>query len=149
MGPVGHVIVSAPLSAVVWASTHDPIAAGTAFTVGVCIDVDHVIDYVRARGLKIDIHAIRTGAYFRETGQAIVLLHSYELVAIASVLAWRWYSPAVGSALLLGAMAHLVSDLAFYRFRPSCYSLSYRLATQFSLGSFRALHRREKGGAAI
>jgi len=146
MGPIGHALISAPIAAAVWAATGDPAAGAAAFIAGTCIDADHLVDYVSVEGFHFDLDAIRSGRYFKESGRALVLLHSYEVIVAASLIALRWSGP-VAAAILLGAAAHLVTDLLFYRFRPACYSLLYRLKTRFALASFRA-SAGVQGGAA-
>lgn len=138
MGPIGHTIITLPIAASVYVASHDAVAAGATFVAGVCIDVDHGLDYFLARGFKVDLAAIREGAYFREAGRAIVFLHSYELILIAALSALLLGSPVLGLGVALGALVHLATDAAFYKFTPLCYSLAYRAARGFSLDAFRA-----------
>lgn len=147
MGPLGHAAVSLPLSLAVWAFTGDSAAGVATFFAGTLIDVDHVVDYVATRGLKVDLAQLRTGEYFREAGRAFVVLHSYELVVLAALALGFFVRPALGLGLAVGAIAHLVCDVVFYRFTPLCYSLMYRFRTQFALGSFRHVRLGAEGGA--
>ena len=147
MGPIAHAAISAPLSVAVWAVTGDIAAGAATFIAGTLIDADHLVDYIAARGLRFDLRSIRTGSYFKETGRALVPLHSYEVVILVTLLAALGFGQALALGIAVGAGVHLACDLAFYRFSPLCYSLAYRLGTSFSLRSFRPISRGAEGGA--
>jgi hypothetical protein len=137
MGPVGHALISAPIAGALWFLSGNPDAAAATFLAGTLVDVDHLVDYVLARGWTIDLATIKSGSYFRESGRALVLLHSYEIILLLAALAAARLGWAIGIGIGLGAGVHLIADAAFYRFTPLCYSLFYRLGTGFELVSFR------------
>jgi membrane-bound metal-dependent hydrolase YbcI (DUF457 family) len=147
MGPLAHFGISLPLAAGVSACTGDPVAGVAALLAGTLIDVDHALDYVMTRGLRIDASALRTGEYFRESGRALVLLHSYELIVGVAIIVAILVRPSVGLGIALGAFVHLVCDVVFYRFTPLCYSFAYRFRAGFALESFRYVPLGAEGGA--
>lgn len=147
MGPIAHAVISAPLGVAVWVTTGDVAAGAVTFVAGTLIDADHLVDYISARGLRLDLESIRTGSYFKETGRALVPLHSYEVVILVTLLSALWFGHALAFGIAVGAMVHLACDVAFYRFSPLCYSLAYRVGTSFSLKSFRPISHGAQGGA--
>lgn len=140
MSPGGHLLTTAAACAAAavatgsWALTAG-IAAG-----GFLIDVDHAFDYVvfdRQRDL-------RPGTFLRyyvegRVRRVVLLLHSWELMALLAALAWMAPSPwLVG--YLLGACMHLALDMIFNgevvpRSIVAFYSLAYRAAHRFDAGT--------------
>jgi hypothetical protein len=149
MGPLGHALVSAPLAGAVWSVTGSADAAAATFLSGTLIDVDHLVDYVLAHGWKVDLASVKSGSYFRDAGRAFVLLHSYELVLGMAAVAGARFGWPIGFGIGLGALAHLIIDVVFYRFTPLCYSLIYRLGTGFELASFRHRYVSVQGGTKV
>lgn len=137
MGPVAHALISAVAAGGVFAATRDPIAAGATFISGTLIDVDHLFDYVRTEGWRMRLTSLRNGDYFAKSGQAFVLLHSYELVLLFCGLSAIIWGATVAVGIAVGAVTHLACDVVFYRFSPVCYSLIHRIRHQFSLTAFR------------
>ncbi|HYB46008.1 MAG TPA: hypothetical protein VED20_01440 [Streptosporangiaceae bacterium] len=113
MSPGGHLVTTAAACAAVYAGTGSAeLIAGLAAG-GFLIDVDHVLDYVlfeRQRDL-------RPGAFLRYyvSGRArrvVLLLHSYELLALLTALAW--YSGAEWLwGWVFGTLLHLPLDIVF------------------------------------
>ncbi len=136
VSPGGHLVTTAVVCAAsqtvtgAWPLTA-AIAAG-----GFAIDVDHMVDYVifeRAR-------ALTPGAFLRHyvegrARRAVLLLHSYELLALLGLMAW-WTQAVVLLGYLVGALMHLALDLVFNgRLTPhsitAFYSFAYRAAHRF------------------
>jgi len=136
MSPGGHLITTAAVCAVTQTLTGDvSLTAGVAAG-GFLIDVDHVIDYV----LFEDQRTLTPGAFLRHyvegrARRAVLLLHSYELVALLAWLAWCTPSTLI-VGYLGGTAMHLVLDLLWNgRLTPrsivAFYSLAYRAAHRF------------------
>lgn len=140
MSPGGHLITTVAACATAAAATQSwPLTAGIAAG-GFLIDVDHAVDYVvfdRQRDL-------RPGAFLRyylegRVRRVVLALHSWELMALLTALAWLAPSPwLVG--YLLGASMHLALDLAFNgeivpRSIVAFYSFAYRAAHRFDAGT--------------
>ena len=113
------------------ASLTAAVAAG-----GFFIDLDHIVDYVlfdKQRDLRpgVFLHYCLEG----RTRYAVLVLHSYELLAVLAALAW-WLDAPVLSAYLVGALMHFALDILFNgRITPysiaAFYSFGYRIALRF------------------
>jgi hypothetical protein len=136
MSPGGHLLTTAAACAVTAAATgSETFTAGIALG-GFLIDLDHAFDYVvfeRQRDL-------RPGAFLRHyvggrLRRAVLVLHSYELFALLTALAW-WSDALLLWGYLLGGLMHLALDLVFNgestpRSIGAFYSFGYRLAHRF------------------
>ena len=113
MSPGGHLVTTAAACAAVYAGTGSvELVAGLAAG-GVLIDVDHVVDYVlfeRQRDL-------RPAAFLRyylggRVERVVLVLHSYELLALLAALAWftpvEWHW-----GWVFGMLLHLPLDIIF------------------------------------
>jgi hypothetical protein len=113
VSPGGHLVTTAAACAAVYAGTGSTeLVAGLAAG-GFLIDVDHVVDYVlfeRQRDL-------RPAAFLRYylSGRAervVLMLHSYELLALLAILAWftriDWLW-----GWVFGMLLHLPLDVIF------------------------------------
>lgn len=137
MGPLRHAALAAGSAVAFLIATRDFTASMLVLASGTLIDADHIVDYVASEGFRLDSGALRSGAYFRKRGRALVLLHSYEIIAVAVGLVWSQRGPVKALGLLAGALPHLAADILTYRFDPACYSLAYRAAHGFRLSAFR------------
>jgi hypothetical protein len=137
MGPVAHTAVAALTAAAFVAAHAPPEGAVAAFCAGTLIDADHLVDYLLVEGPRFDLTSLRTGAYFRKAGRALVLLHSYELVIAGAFAAAVCGYPWMSAGIMAGAATHLVCDVCYYRFDPRCYSLVYRMLRGFALDAFK------------
>ena len=118
-----------------YATASVPITAAVAAG-GFFIDVDHAVDYVlfdRQRDLRprvfLDYYLAGRMRY------TVLMLHSYELIAILLALAWWTASPLL-AGYLIGALMHLALDIVFNgRITPysivAFYSFGYRFAYRF------------------
>ena len=135
MSPGGHLATTAAACAVTAAMTHSwPLTAGVAVG-GFLIDVDHAIDYVLFEGQR-DLRPAAFLRYYLEgrVGRAVLVLHSYELLALAGALAgWTACAPLWG--YLIGALLHLSLDIAF-----NGELLPNNVLAFYSFG-YRAVHR--------
>lgn len=137
MGPLAHIAVAGGAAAAVYVVGGGTAGAAAALLTGTLIDADHIVDYVLAEGCRLRIESLRSGAYFRKAGRALVLLHSYELVILASIACAALGRVDIGLGIAFGALTHLGSDVAYYRFTPLAYSTVYRYRHGFRLESFK------------
>lgn len=137
MGPGAHGAMSLGLGSLIWSTTGSFSAGAICCLAGTAIDADHLLDYVLSEGPSFRPEAIASGSYFRRSGRAIVFLHSYELVLLGAAALCLKGRRSYAAALLVGALAHIASDAAFYGFTPLCYSLVYRIRNRFSVASFK------------
>lgn len=136
MSPGGHLLTTVAAGATVAAATESwALTAGVAAG-GFLIDVDHAVDYVlfdRQRDL-------RPGVFLRyyvegRVRRVVLVLHSWELMALLALLAWLAPVPwLVG--YLLGASMHLALDVIFNgemvpRSILAFYSFAYRATHRF------------------
>jgi hypothetical protein len=142
MGPGAHAAVAALTGAAVWATGGGIEGASAAFLVGLFIDADHLLDYGLAEGATIKLDVMASGSYFRKRGKALVVFHSYELIALVVWAVARLGHSACAWGIAAGAVTHLASDVAYYRFTPLCYSLLYRMSQGFRLEAFKASNSR-------
>jgi hypothetical protein len=136
MSPGGHLLTTAAACAIAgYATGSAPITTAVAAG-GFLIDVDHAVDYVlveRQRDLRVGVFLD-----YYTTGRvryAVLVLHSYELFALLSVIAW-WRDAPLLSGYLIGGLMHLMLDILFNgRVTPysiaAFYSFAYRLAHRF------------------
>jgi len=138
MMPGGHLATSVALGGVAYAVTGSIELAVGCFTGGFLIDVDHYLDYI-----VFEKQWVRPGPasflryYFRNELKWVVLpLHSFELMAVLTIIA-LWYPQPLLVGYLVGAAMHLVFDIAVngdysIRNRYSFYFLAYRAKHGFS-----------------
>ena len=136
MSPGGHLVTTAIACGAAAAVTGDAVLTAAVAVGGFLIDVDHAVDYVlfdRQRDL-------RPGTFLRyylegRMRRVVLVLHSYELFALAAVAAW-WTDAAWLWGYLIGGVLHLTLDLIFNgelmpRSIVPFYSFLYRLAHRF------------------
>lgn len=113
MSPGGHLVTTAAACAAVYAGTGSvELVAGLAAG-GFLIDVDHVVDYVlfeRQRDL-------RPAAFLRyyvggQVERTVLVLHSYELLALLAALAWVTQNDWLWG-WVFGMLLHLPLDIIF------------------------------------
>ena len=136
MSPGGHLVTTVVACAGAAALTGSWTATAAVAAGGFFIDLDHAIDYVlfeRNRALTPD-------AFLRHYVEgrvrwAVLMFHSYELMALLALLTW-WTGSVWLAAYVWGASLHLALDLAFNgELTPNSivafYSFTYRLAHRF------------------
>ncbi len=142
-----HTGISAVAAGLLWWLA-GPIAALTCMIAGVLIDLDHLFDYVMNYGMR----RFQIGHFFHAfkleiLKKVFVLLHAWELVALAWLAAWyfKWQPALLGAAIGLGL--HLLLDQIFNAHNPAAYILSYRIWHRFNGRAFygtQELKRRHK-----
>lgn len=147
MSPGGHLVTTVAACAVAGYATGSLPLAAAVGAGGFLIDLDHVVDYVtfdRQRDL-------RPGAFLRyyvegHIRHVVLVLHSYELLAVLAALAW-WTQSSLLSGYLIGALMHLALDIVFNgRITPysiaAFYSFSYRLFHRFDAAALLGIVER-------
>lgn len=137
VSPGGHLVTTLAACGAAAALTESwPAVAGVAAG-GFLIDVDHAVDYVVFDGQR----DLRPGAFLRhyvdgDVQRVVLLLHSYELLAILAVAGW-WTGWVALWGYLAGAVMHLALDMIFNGgLLPGnvvgFYSFAYRARRGFS-----------------
>ncbi|MGH7384510.1 MAG: hypothetical protein ACREKG_04955 [Candidatus Rokuibacteriota bacterium] len=113
MSPGGHLVTTAVACAGVYAGTESVALTAGLAAGGFLIDVDHAIDYVLVEGQR----DLRPGSFLRyylggKAQRAVLVLHSYELLALLTILAWltgvEWLW-----GWVFGMLLHLPLDIIF------------------------------------
>jgi hypothetical protein len=145
MSPGGHAATTVVASAATVALSGSLSLATAVALGGFFIDIDHAIDYVlfnRQRDLR---PAAFLRYYLEGRPERVVLaLHSWELFALLTAIAWWTGWPALWG-YLGGAALHLLLDIAFNgKWIPkniiAFYSFAYRAAYGFK-GAALHVHR--------
>jgi len=136
MSPGGHLVTTAVACAGAAALTGSWTATAAVAAGGFLMDLDHAVDYVLLeRNRRLTPDAFLRHYIEGRTRWAVLVLHSYELVALLGVIAW-WTGSLSVWAYLWGATLHLALDLRFNgevtpRSIVAFYSFTYRLAHGF------------------
>ena len=136
MSPGGHAATTVVASAATaFLSGSLPLATAVALG-GFFIDVDHAVDYVLFNRQR-DLRPVAFLRYYLE-GRAeriVMVLHSWEVFALLTTIAWWTGSPLLWG-YLGGAAMHLLLDIAFngellQTNIVAFYSFAYRAAHGF------------------
>ncbi len=96
------------------------------------VDVDHYVDYVRDRGLNINLKRFFQYSHRIEYDRLFILFHGYEyLVPLALLLVLSDYHLLV-AAVIIGFAQHLLFDQFTNPVKPLAYFITYRLKNRFS-----------------
>ena len=109
-----------------WARSRDRRAFFLSLLFGVLIDVDHVLDYWYANGIRFDVRTFMQGQYEKRSKRVFVLLHAFEYIPLLYAF-WRAYknrdlAVAVASAFAL----HVLADQLLNGVKPWGYFVTYR-----------------------
>lgn len=141
MSPGGHLVTTAVACAGAYAATDSVALTAGLAAGGFLIDVDHAVDYVLFEGQR----DLRPASFLRyylggRVRRAVLVLHSYELLALLAVVAWltgvQWLW-----GWVLGMLLHLPLDIVFNgKFASgglvSFYSFVVRARAGFRLDRF-------------
>jgi hypothetical protein len=137
VSPGGHLVTTAVACAAVHASTGSVALTAGVAAGGFLIDLDHVFDYVifeRQRNLRPSNFL---QYYIAGKSQlAVLLLHSYEVLAAMALAAWWTNLEALWGYVVGAAALHLPLDIVFNgkvagRNMLPFYSLTYRARAGF------------------
>jgi hypothetical protein len=135
MTPGGHLVTTALAGGAIYASTGSADLLPGLVAGGFLIDVDHAVDYVCFEGQR----DLRPGSFLRyylagRMRRVVLALHSYELLALAALLAW-WTASPVLWGWTLGVALHLPLDVVFNgRYQPRGMAAFYSLAHRWRHG---------------
>ena len=100
--------------------------------VGILLDLDHLIDYVRDNGLNLNVRYFFQYVNEGKYEQLYVLFHAYEyLLPLYLLIIISNYNPLVAAAAI-GFTQHLLFDQITNPVKPLAYFLTYRLKHSFS-----------------
>ena len=137
MSPGGHLVTTAIACTVVQASTGSAALIAGVAAGGFLIDLDHVLDYLVFERQR-DLSPARFLRYYLggRSRTVVLLLHSYEVLALLALAAWAWNLAWLWGYVLGAAALHLPLDIVFNgkvagRNMVSFYSLVYRWRAGF------------------
>lgn len=145
MRTVGHIITSAGISLASYYKYRSRQAAVACFLAGWLIDLDHIVDYVRAHGWKLNWHRFNEACHEKYSGKLYLPLHSYELLALFFLLFRGPQRQPYRVGITLSILTHLLLDQRCNPSRkPLTYFLAHRIRKRFDAaqilgGAFTAI----------
>lgn len=110
MRTLGHVITSAGIGLATYHRYKHPGAAIASFLAGFLIDLDHVVDYVKAHGWQVNWSKVNEAKHEHYSGKLYLLLHSYELIALFFLLFRHPEKHPYRVGVTVSLLAHLLLD---------------------------------------
>lgn len=133
MRTVGHIITSAGVAGASYLRYRSKPAAIATFLAGTLIDLDHLVDYVRAHGWKPNWSRFSEASHEKYSGKLYVPLHSYELLALFFLFFRGEKRQPYRVGITASVLTHLLLDQRCNPGRrPSTYFLSQRMRKKFN-----------------
>lgn len=134
MRTLGHIITSAGVGLATYHRYRHPGAAVASFLVGWLIDLDHVVDYVKAHGWKPNWELFNEAKHEHYSGKLYLLLHSYELIALFFLLFRHPERHPYRVGITLSLLTHLLLDQKCNPSRRAgTYFLTHRIRKRFDV----------------
>lgn len=142
MHPAGHLLTASGLGLGLYAASGSPELGAGAFAGGFLIDADHYFDYlVLDRQTSLDPRRFLRYCLEGRLRTVLLVLHSYELLALLGLAALATGAPWLGG-YWLGAAMHLGLDIGFngrlIRDPVRFYAFAYRLRRRFRASALLA-----------
>jgi hypothetical protein len=132
MRTVGHIITSAGIASLSYWRYRSRPAALASFLAGWLIDLDHLVDYVRAHGWKPNWARFNEAAHEHYSGKLYLPLHSYELLALFYILFRGPTRQPYRVGVTVSILTHLLLDQKCHPGRKaSTYFLTHRIRKRF------------------
>ncbi len=132
MRTVGHIITSAGVSLATYHRYRSPGAAVASFLAGWLIDLDHIVDYVRAHGWRLSWFHFNEANHEKYSGKLYLPLHSYELLALFFFLFRGPTRQPFRVGITLSILTHLLLDQRCNPDRKATtYFLAHRIRKRF------------------
>lgn len=133
MRTIGHIVTSAGIGLFTYHRYRSKGAGIASFLVGWLIDLDHVVDYVKAHGWKPNWHRLNEAKHEHYSGKLYLPLHSYELIALFFILFRNPTRHPYRVGITLSVLTHLLLDQKCNPSRrPMTYFLSHRAFKRFN-----------------
>jgi len=130
----GHVIISLAGSGILYRYT-DSFSASLWFLIsGVFMDADHYIDYLRERGMSLNLKKVYLACEnaHKDFKKLFLIFHSYELLMIMWLAVFFFKLDLVWASVTLSLTLHLISDQITNPVSPLGYFLLFRAANNFA-----------------
>ncbi len=105
-----HIVLSAAVSGAVFAVSRSWPMTVSSFVIGVLLDADHVLEYLREFGVRVDVAHFFRASYEREYTKVYLWLHAWEWLPLLVLAAWwsGWNGWLAG--VLIGWTQHMIAD---------------------------------------
>lgn len=133
MKPTAHLAASVLLSATLYFATKSIVVSTVSFFSGFLIDADHLLDYIREYGFRIDIKEFFRLFHETRFKKLLLIFHAWEWVLVLLILAalLKWNRFILG--VTIGVFQHLVFDQMRNGVTPWGYFFIYRATKKFSV----------------
>jgi hypothetical protein len=129
-----HVGLSLSVAVAVYAVNRSVAMAAASFVAGVFVDVDHVFDYLREYGLRLDGRFFFRSFHQTLYRHVVLFLHSWEwLILLAAAALWS-RGGSVLTGVCIGLGQHLVADQFTNGISRWGYFFFYRIGKKFVTG---------------
>jgi hypothetical protein len=129
---MGHIVTSAGIGLASYYRYRSRPAAIASFLAGWLIDLDHIFDYIRAHGLKLNWTRFNEACHEKYSGKLYLPLHSYELLALFFLLFRGPTRQPYRVGITVSILAHLLLDQKCNPSRkPLTYFLAHRIRKRF------------------
>ncbi len=130
---IGHTVISLIAGSILYKLTHSFTVFLWVLTLGIFIDLDHYIDYVREKGVSFNLKKIyftcKNGStYFKKL---FLVLHSHELIVILWLVIFMFDLDVVWRCAALSISLHLLVDQIVNPVVPMGYFFLFRLTNNF------------------
>lgn len=103
---------------------------------GFLIDLDHVLEYFFAFGLRFNLSNFLDGYQFLVSDKIYLVFHGYEYIIVLSILAYLFRKKENVKIfiiiLMISGTIHLLSDTVINNYPLKNYTISYRAMNNFS-----------------
>lgn len=141
MRTLGHIITSAGVGLFTYHRYRSAGAGIASFLAGWLIDVDHILDYVKAHGWRPRWDRINEAKHEHYSGKLYLLLHSYELLALFFLIFRNPQKRAYRVGITLSVLTHLLLDQKCNpRRKAMTYFLANRMYKKFNAGDILHPH---------
>lgn len=132
MMPKHHIMISLGLGAVIGIVLKSWGAAVACLFSGVLIDLDHVIDYILARGrMTLSWDQFLEYCTYDMNGKLYLFFHSFEAVILMWMCAYFFQFNAVAYGFIIGLTVHMLCDQTVNPLKPLGYFIIYRIYHHF------------------
>lgn len=133
-----HLLLSLFAGYLAWLISGNPYTFAFGLLGGFFVDIDHLIDYYLAFGLKFNLSYFLKGYQFLKSDKIYIFFHSWELVFILFTLSYFGGPSPFGRNLMSFALAylfHIYFDSLINHLKPFSYFLLVRSINKFEIKS--------------
>ena len=133
MKPLGHAIISLGVGSIFYYFSRSIAGFLWIMAVGVLIDGDHYLDYIRERGISYNLKKVymemRCG--YRDFKKLTLFLHSYELTALLWLCIYALNLGPTWKFVAIAFTLHILIDQLVNSITPLSYFLWFRRINNF------------------